>query len=113
MKRVSVLGEGWLLSDRRRPKEFTEQQYFLSRDEMQAKFSDVPAALANSVIIAQRCNLELELGKAKLPDFPTPDGSGLDAFMVAESARRLVTRMAHLFPDPIEREKQRPLYEAR
>jgi DNA polymerase-3 subunit alpha len=107
------IGGGWLLSDRRRPKDFTQQQYFLSRNEMQAKFSDVPAALANSVIIAQRCNLELELGKAKLPDFPTPDGSGLDAFMVAESRRRLVTRMEHLFPDPIEREKQRPLYEDR
>lgn len=107
------IGGGWLLSDRKRPKEFTDQQYFLSRAEMQQKFSDLPAALENSVIIAKRCNLELELGKPKLPDFPTPDGSGLDEFMVAESKRRLVTRMANLFPDPLERESQRLQYEAR
>jgi DNA polymerase III alpha subunit len=39
---------------------------------MQALFADVPSALANTVEIAQRCNLTLVLGKPQLPDFPTP-----------------------------------------
>src|SRR5260364_351770 len=37
------------------------------------------SALANSVEIAKRCTLTLELGKAKLPLFPTPEALSLDA----------------------------------
>ncbi len=107
------IGGGWVLSDKRRPRDFTPQQHFRTRAEMRERFADLPTALANSVVIAQRCNLELELGKPRLPDFPTPDGSGLDDFMVAESRRRLEVRLAQLFPDVEERERQRPVYEAR
>ena len=39
---------------------------------MEALFADLPSALANSVEIAKRCNLNLVLGKPQLPDFPTP-----------------------------------------
>jgi DNA polymerase-3 subunit alpha len=107
------IGGGWMLSDKRRPRDFTAQQHFLTRPEMRQRFADLPVALANSVAIARRCNLELELGRPRLPDFPTPDGSGLDDFMVAESRRRLANRMETLFPEPIERERRRPEYEAR
>ncbi len=110
--RVCIAG-GWLLSDKRRPRDFTQQQHFATRAEMQARFADLPAALANSVMIAQRCNLELELGRPRLPDFPTPDGSGLDDFMVAESKRRLETRLVSLFPNAEERATQREPYFAR
>ena len=41
---------------------------------MTAAFTDLPEALANSVAIAQRCNLTIPLGKNFLPNFPTPDG---------------------------------------
>ena len=36
-------------------------------------FADVPQALENAVEIARRCNLEIELGKSRLPAFPTPE----------------------------------------
>ncbi|MDE3010470.1 MAG: DNA polymerase III subunit alpha [Pseudomonadota bacterium] len=107
------IGGGWVLSDKRRPHDFTPQQHFRTRAEMAARFADLPVALANSVVIAQRCNLELELGKPRLPDFPTPDGSGLDEFMLAESRRRLEVRLEQLFPDPARREAERPAYEER
>ena len=35
-------------------------------------FADLPQALENSVEIARRCNLEIQLGKSRLPAFPTP-----------------------------------------
>ena len=41
-------------------------------------FADLPEALANSVEIARRCNLEITLGKNFLPDFPIPDGMTID-----------------------------------
>ena len=39
---------------------------------MEAAFPDYPEALANTVDIAERCNLEIELGALKLPVFPIP-----------------------------------------
>jgi DNA polymerase-3 subunit alpha len=41
---------------------------------MQALFADLPEALENSVEIARRCNLSIELGKNRLPQFPVPEG---------------------------------------
>ena len=66
------IAEGYVLSDPRRPKRYTPEQYFTTQDEMARRFADLPGALANSVAIAQRCNLTLPLGKNYLPAFPTP-----------------------------------------
>ena len=53
----------------------SEEFYFKSEEEMRALFPDVPEAAGNTVKIAQRCQVELEFGKTKLPAFFTPDGS--------------------------------------
>ena len=42
-------------------------------------FADIPVALANTVALAQRCNLTLELGVNRLPLFPTPNNESLEA----------------------------------
>ncbi len=57
-------------SDRMRYK--TDQLYFKSASEMQNLFADFKEALRNTVQIAERCNLELEMGKLLLPVFPIP-----------------------------------------
>jgi len=72
------IAEGYALADPRRPRRFTEEQYFKSRAEMARLFADLPAALANTVEIARRCNLELTLGKSQLPNFQTPPGVGIE-----------------------------------
>ncbi len=107
------IAEGQMLGDARRPKLYTEEQYFKSADEMAALFADLPAALENSVEIAKRCNLSITLGKNYLPDFPTPEGVTLDDFLCQQAAEGLERRLAHLYPDAGEREAQRPTYEAR
>ncbi|NSW39797.1 DNA polymerase III subunit alpha, partial [Escherichia coli] len=76
-------------------------------------FADIPSALANSVQIAQRCNLKLELGKPKLPLFPTPDGMSLDDYLVQLAKEGLEKRMEVLFPDEAVRESKRAEYYAR
>jgi DNA polymerase III subunit alpha len=97
------IAEGMMLGDPRRPKPFTAEQYFMTPDEMIERFADLPEALANSVEITKRCNLTLELGKSKLPDFPTPDGMSLDDYMRQRSHAGLQERMVHLYPDEAER----------
>jgi DNA polymerase III subunit alpha len=107
------IAEGYVLADARRPKNFTEEQYFKSQAEMAALFADLPEALENSVEIAKRCNLSVELGKSKLPLYPTPDGSGLDEYLATASRAGLEQRLEHLFPDAAERERERPRYAER
>jgi DNA polymerase-3 subunit alpha len=110
--RVCV-AEGYVLADRRRPRQFTEQQYFKTQAEMAELFSDIPEALQNSVEIAKRCNLTLTLGKNYLPQFPTPNNEGLDEYLAIQARIGLEKRLEVLFPDAALREARRPEYEAR
>ncbi|MHA0111538.1 hypothetical protein ACXYUI_31235, partial [Klebsiella pneumoniae] len=82
----------------RRVRRFNEQQYFKSQAEMAELFADLPGAIANTVEIAKRCNLVLQLGKPQLPDFPTPDGMTIDDFLVAQTKAGLEVRLKELFP---------------
>ena len=107
------IAEGYVLSDKRRPKDFTEQQYFKTQDEMAALFADLPEALENSVEIARRCSLTVQLGKNFLPLFPTPEGMSLDDFLIQEAKAGLEERLVQLYPQPEEREQQRQRYEDR
>ncbi|HRD35044.1 MAG TPA: DNA polymerase III subunit alpha [Rhodocyclaceae bacterium] len=107
------IAQGYVLADKRRPRNFTPEQYFKTQDEMAALFADIPEALENSIEIARRCSLTVELGKNFLPQFPTPDGMTLDDFLVAEAKRGLELRLAELYADPGRREQERPRYEER
>ena len=110
--RVCV-AEGELLSNPRRVRRFSREQYFQRRDDMAARFADVPSALANTVEIARRCNLILTLGEPQLPDFPTPDGTPIAEYFRKTSRDGLAQRLQHLFPNPAERERERPRYAER
>ena len=107
------IAEGYVLGDHRRPKIYTAEQYFKTQDEMATLFADLPEALANSLEIAKRCNIEMTLGKNFLPNFPTPPGMTLDDFLVAEAKAGLEVRLVELYPDPEVRLKRRPEYDAR
>ncbi len=104
------ISEGQMLSDQRRPKLFTEQQYFLRQEEIVNKFKDLPDALVNSIEIAKRCNLKLELGKSKLPNFPTPNNESLDEYLRLRAHEGLKARMQMLYADAQAREKEMPRY---
>lgn len=107
------IAEGQMLGDMRRPRLYTEEQYFKSTGEMLELFADLPAAIENAVEIARRCNLTVTLGKHYLPVFPTPEGISLDDFLVAEAERGLERRLVQLYPDPAQRAQQRPTYDDR
>ncbi|MGE0808234.1 MAG: DNA polymerase III subunit alpha [Burkholderiaceae bacterium] len=92
------IAEGEILANPRRVRRFSETQYFKSQDEMAEAFADLPSALENSVEIARRCNFSMVLGKAQLPQFPTPPGVTLDDYMRQLAREGLEQRMETLFP---------------
>ncbi|MCC5812368.1 MAG: DNA polymerase III subunit alpha [Ectothiorhodospiraceae bacterium] len=101
--------QGRTLDDARRPREFTEEQYLRSPEEMAELFEDIPEAIDNTVAIARRCNLDITLGENFLPDFPIPDGLTIDEYLCQESWRGLEERLQVLLdpaaPDYPERRK--------
>ncbi|HUN70056.1 MAG TPA: DNA polymerase III subunit alpha [Burkholderiales bacterium] len=107
------ISQGYVLGDQRRPKLFTPEQYFKSQDEMAQLFADVPQALENAVEIARRCNLEIELGKSRLPAFPTPKGVSLDSFLDSEASKGLEKRIEKLKlrNDEVPRYRERLAFE--
>jgi DNA polymerase-3 subunit alpha len=86
------IAQGYVLGDQRRPKLFTPEQYFKSQEEMARLFADIPQALHNAVEIARRCNLDIELGRSRLPDFPTPPGTSIDDYLRAQAHEGLKHR---------------------
>ena len=109
----TCIAEGEILANPRRAKRFSQQQCFRTQAEMVELFADMPAALQNSIEIGKRCNLQLELGKPKLPLFPTPDGLSLDDFLMMQAKEGLEQRLQQLFPDEAKRAAERARYEER
>ena len=107
------IANGWIMSDSKRPHDFTPSQYFVSPDEMLTRFADLPEALENTVEIAKRCNLTLTLGKNFLPDFPTPDGMDLNDYLTHLANEGLRERLAILYSNEAERAQKLPEYQAR
>src|SRR5437764_2284646 len=53
----------------------TNEFYLRSNEEMMSAFAGRPEAVATAVEIAERCDVELELGRQLIPRYPTPDGT--------------------------------------
>ena len=106
--------QGNTLNDPQRPRLYSDQQYLRTPAEMAALFSDLPEAIDNTMLIAQRCNLTLTLGKNYLPDFPIPSGMTIDDHLRAESQKGLEIRLDRLFDrQSAEFAQQREPYDAR
>ena len=108
------ISEGEILGNARRVRKFTREQYFKSSAQMEALFADIPTAVANTLEIAKRCNLKLELGKAMLPEYPTPEVNGVrmaaDDYFRQTSFEGLEARLLHLYPNAEARDQKRPIY---
>jgi DNA polymerase-3 subunit alpha len=52
----------------------TNEFYLRDSAEMATSFAQWPEALATTIEIAERCSVEIELGKQLIPSFPTPEG---------------------------------------
>lgn len=72
---------------------FSNDQFYLkSYEEMRELFRELPEALSNAAVIAERCHVELEFGRYLLPKYQVPEGYNLDDYLEKlawEGLRRL------------------------
>ncbi len=103
------IGEGRTLDDPRRERRYSDQQYLRTADEMSELFSDIPEAIANTVEIAKRCTITIQMGKYFLPEFPVPEGMTEGEFFRKISHEGLDWRLEKILdksaPDYAERRK--------
>jgi DNA polymerase-3 subunit alpha len=71
---LNAVRTGALLSKIAPPEITTAEAYFKSAEEMRRAFSEHPEALRATLEIAERCNLELELGRTIFPEYAVPEG---------------------------------------
>ena len=108
------INEGRVLSDNRRPKRFSNNQYLRTSEEMTELFSDIPEALENTLEIAKRCNVELTLGKNYLPDFPVPEGMTMEEYFGHLSREGLEERLQIILDkDALDYAEKREIYDTR
>jgi DNA polymerase-3 subunit alpha len=75
----------------------TNEFYLRSSQEMAELFAEWPEALASTLEITERCNVEIELGRRLIPRFATPGGES-----EANYLRELVMAgLARRYGDPI------------
>jgi DNA polymerase-3 subunit alpha len=77
----------------------TDQFYFKTPEEMAADFPGHEEALRRTLEIAERCSVEIELGRIQLPKFPTPEGRDAFDYLVQLCEKGLVRRYGRETPE--------------
>jgi len=85
------IGTGKMVQDENRMR-YKPELYFKSAEEMREIFRDFPEAIANTLKIAEGCNLEIELGKSKYPEYPVPEGISRESYLRDLCAKGLLQR---------------------
>jgi DNA polymerase-3 subunit alpha len=85
------IGTGKMVQDENRMR-YAPELYFKSPEEMRDVFKDFPEAITNTLEIAERCNLEIEFGKSKYPEYPAPEGLSREAYLRQLCAKGLEQR---------------------
>ena len=70
-----------LLSDPDRMRMTDDSYYLRTPQEMSQLFAEVPEALSNTLLIAERCNVDLSFKGYHLPDFPVPEGFTAETYL--------------------------------
>ncbi|MEE8547187.1 MAG: DNA polymerase III subunit alpha [bacterium] len=84
---------GKTVNDENRMSMDSQELHLKSAEEMKAQFSDYPEALKNTLEIAERCNLEIPLGKTQMPKFDVPDDMSTEAYLAGEARKGFESRM--------------------
>ncbi|MBL4682565.1 MAG: DNA polymerase III subunit alpha [Pseudomonadales bacterium] len=91
--------DGHALDDPRRERRYTEQQYLKSPEQMCNLFSDIPEAIENTIEIAKRCNVDIDLGNYYLPEYPIPEEHTTETFFCEVSEQGLKKRLVHILDE--------------
>jgi DNA polymerase III subunit alpha len=82
----------------------TNEFYLRDNAEMAQAFAEWPQAIASTLEIAQRCDVDIELGGQLIPSFPTPDSSSERDYLRARVMEGLAARYGEPIPsEAVER----------
>ena len=81
----------------------TNEFFFKTAEEMAGDFPGLEDAMARTLEIAERCSVELELGRILLPKFPVPDDRDAFDYLVQLCEQGLVKRYGKSTPELTER----------
>jgi len=96
---------GAKLNDEKRMRYPAPEFYLKTTEEMAALFKEVPDALATTLEIAEKCNLKIELGKNKFPDYTPPEGETRDGYLKRLCYEGLERRFGERAKEPALRER--------
>lgn len=96
---------GSVLSDPNRMRMTDPSYYLRSPDEMSALFAEVPQALQNTLLIAERCNVDLSFKGYHLPIFEVPEGYTPQSFLRELCEQGLQKRYGNRAADPAIRQR--------
>ncbi|HED23501.1 MAG TPA: DNA polymerase III subunit alpha, partial [Firmicutes bacterium] len=83
---------------------FEKQEfYFKTAGEMAERFEEYPEALANTVLIAERCNVEKDFSQRHLPEFDLPEGDNPHEYLKKLCYQGLEKRYSDITPEMRER----------
>lgn len=89
---------GKTLKDLNRMRMSTDEFYFKSPDEMKKAFADVPEAITNTRLIAERCNVEFKLGESLLPRYSIDSGESPDEYLARLAEAGLANKFSEGIP---------------
>jgi DNA polymerase-3 subunit alpha len=75
--------------------------YVKSAAEMRAVWSELPEACDNTLLIAERCDVQFHEGANLMPQFPVPAGESEESWLVKEVERGLLVRYHGAVPDEV------------
>ena len=84
---------------------------YISESQMREAFPDVPEAIDNTVKLAERCNVEIELGEYHLPKFDVPEGFDDKEYLLHLCKEGFVKRYGITYEEADKEKKERMDYE--
>jgi len=97
------LQTGKLLADTSRMSMAGDDYSLLTHAQMSANFPDHPEVLTNTLEVAEKCNIEIELGKFQFPEFPLPVGETYETYLRKLIDERLPNIVSEITPKIKER----------
>ncbi|EMY34227.1 DNA polymerase III subunit alpha [Arthrobacter crystallopoietes BAB-32] len=95
---------GSTLQDPKRFKFDADEFYLKSPAEMRAIFRDFPEACDNTLLIAERCNVEFNTKANYMPRFPVPEGENEESWFIKEVEKGLHYRYPEGIPDDVRKQ---------
>ncbi|MFC0580844.1 DNA polymerase III subunit alpha [Micrococcoides hystricis] len=95
---------GSTMSDPNRFKFDSDEFYLKSPAEMRSLFKDHPDACDNTLLIAERCNVEFDESASYMPVFPVPEGESEESWFVKEVENGLRLRFPNGIPDEVRKQ---------